>query len=187
MRVYCGLKIKEISLIVLKIMIVVGVLMQVACTTSSSPEGVLGDMSETEAVKTEALGTEAKQTAIDPDVLFLLMTAEIAGQRGQYGLALDGYLRAAKRVNDVDVSKRAAKIALYLQDEPRLKQSLDLWMEMEPDSLEARQLMAIAALKSGDRQLAYKNVEYILQGDAAGFEARALTILKSLPGLPVRI
>ncbi len=183
MRVYCSLKIKEISLIVLKIMIVVGVLMQVACTTSSGPERGLGEMSETEAVKTEALNTETKKTAIDPDVLFLLMTAEIAGQRGQYGLALDGYLRAAKRVNDVNVSKRAAKIALYLQDESRLKQSLDLWMEMEPDSLEARQLMAIAALKSGDRQVAYENVEYILQGDTAGFEARALVMLKSLPEL----
>jgi tetratricopeptide (TPR) repeat protein len=181
MRVYCGLKIKEISLIVLKIMIVVGVLMQVACTTSSNPEGGLGEMPETEVVETGALSTEAKKTAIDPDVLFLLMTAEIAGQRGQYGLALDGYLRAAKRVNNVDVSKRAAKIALYLQDESRLKQSLDLWMQMEPDSLEARQLMAVAALKSGDRQAAYANIEYILQGDSEGFEANSLVILKSLP------
>lgn len=161
-------------------MTVVGVFMLTACATSTNPERELESVSVTEAIKTDALSTEAKKTEIDPDVLFLLMTAEIAGQRGQYGLALDGYLRAANRVSDVEVTKRAAKIALYLQDKERLKQSLDLWLAMEPDSLDAHQLMAVAALKSGDRKGAFVNIEYLLQQDAIGFEGKTLMMLKSL-------
>ncbi|MDD3461930.1 MAG: hypothetical protein PHW28_11590, partial [Mesotoga sp.] len=31
------------------------------------------------------------KTAIDPDVLYMLLAAELAGQRGQYEIALEGY------------------------------------------------------------------------------------------------
>ena len=44
--------------------------------------------------------SDEKPTAISPDVMFMLLTAELAGQRGQYQIALEGYLEAAKRVKD---------------------------------------------------------------------------------------
>ncbi len=48
-------------------------------------------------------------TAISPGILYLLMTAEIAGQRNQYGIALDSYLQAAKQVDDARIAERASK------------------------------------------------------------------------------
>ncbi len=120
------------------------------------------------------------KTAIDPDVLFLLMTAEIAGQRGQYALALDGYLRAANKIKDVEVIKRAAKIAVYLQDMPKLERSLQLWMEVDPDNLEAHYLLAIEAIKSGNKARAIESLDFILARDDSDFESNTLAMLKGL-------
>jgi tetratricopeptide (TPR) repeat protein len=120
------------------------------------------------------------KTAIDPDVLFLLMTAEIAGQRGQYALALDGYLRAANKIKDVEVIKRAAKIAVYLQDMPKLERSLQLWMEVDPDNLEAHYLLAIEAIKSGNKSRAIESLDFILARDDSDFESNTLAMLKGL-------
>ncbi|MBZ4201685.1 MAG: hypothetical protein LAC70_00975, partial [Methylovulum sp.] len=55
--------------------------------------------------------------------LFMLLTAEIAGQRGQYEIALEGYLETAKRVNDARFAERAAMIAMYIKDEKKLSES----------------------------------------------------------------
>jgi len=152
-----------------------------ACVSKSSQS--LSNAPET-ANKT-ALGSDEKQerkTEISSDVLFLLMTAEIAGQRGQYDLALDGYMRASERVKDIDVIKRAAKIALYVRDDAKLKQAVDMWLEEEPDSLGARYLVAVAALNSGDRETAFTNTEFVLLQDDNNFDAQAISIVKQLTG-----
>jgi len=167
-------------LIVLKVVTIVGVLMLAACATMQ-PESQLEEKRAAESALQDELKVAPEiKTAIDPDVLFLLMTAEIAGQRGQYGLALDGYLRAANKVKNLEVIKRAAKIALYLQDEIKLEQSLALWMEVEPNSLEARYLMAVAAIKSGNKLLAIESFDFIFTKDVGDFDNNALAMLKGL-------
>ena len=166
---------------VLKVMMLLSFLILSACVSKSSQS--LSNAPET-ANKT-ALGSDEKQerkTEISSDVLFLLMTAEIAGQRGQYDLALDGYMRASERVKDIDVIKRAAKIALYVRDDAKLKQAVDMWLEEEPDSLGARYLVAVAALNSGDRETAFTNTEFVLLQDDNNFDAQAISIVKQLTG-----
>ena len=66
---------------------------------SNSPEKLeLIDQAATTATQTQAskaVDEKAKkvaETAIDPDVLFMFLTAELAGQRGQYDIALEGYM-----------------------------------------------------------------------------------------------
>ncbi|MCF7969597.1 MAG: tetratricopeptide repeat protein [Methylococcaceae bacterium] len=169
-------------MIVLKVVTIVGALMLAACTTLQSGSQLGGEKKEASELALQTVLNEAPEikTAIAPDVLFLLMTAEIAGQRGQYGVALDGYLRAANKVKDPEVIKRAAKIALYLQDEAKLEQSLALWMEVEPNSLEARYLLAVAAIKSGNKSLAIESFDFVLTKDASDFDNNALVMLKGL-------
>jgi len=167
-------------LIVLKVVTIVSVLMLAACATMQPENPPNAEQAAKNALQAEQKETVAVKTAIDADVLFLLMTAEIAGQRGQYALALDGYLRAANKVRNAEVIKRAAKIALYLQDEPKLSQSLTLWMEVEPESLEAHYLMAVAAIKSGNKLRAVESFDFILAKDGSDFDNNALAMLKGL-------
>lgn len=151
-----------------------------ACVTKNSqsfshlPEAI-------SASKLVNVEKQERKTAISPNVLFLLMTAEIAAQRGQYDLALDSYLRVLEYIKDIDVIQRTAKIALYVEDDVKLKQAVDLWLEVEPDSLEARYLVAVAALKSRRQQVAFNNIEFMLLNDANGFDAQAIFLLKNLP------
>ena len=167
-------------MIVLKVVTIVSVLMLAACATMQPENPPNAEQAAKNALQAEQKETVAVKTAIDADVLFLLMTAEIAGQRGQYALALDGYLRAANKVRNAEVIKRAAKIALYLQDEPKLSQSLTLWMEVEPESLEAHYLMAVAAIKSGNKLRAVESFDFILAKDGSDFDNNALAMLKGL-------
>ena len=167
---------------VLKVMVLLGFSLLAACATKGSESSINSPVEEKELkhVSEEKDLTQEAKTEISPEVLFLLMTAEIAGQRGQYELALDGYLRASERVKDINVIKRAAKIALYVKDDAKLKQALDLWLEEEPDSLDARYLMTVAALKSGDRQEAFYNIEFILLRDSNDFDVKAINMIKNL-------
>ena len=175
-----NLNFKEITLRFLKVMIAVSFFMLTACATKDSGSLFNSTPEETEVKPEVEEVIPERKTEISSEVLFLLMTAEIAGQREQYELALDGYLRAARQVKDSDVIKRAAKIALYLQDDARLKQTLDLWLEVEPESLDVRYLMAVVALKSGDRLGAVESIDFILSHDEQDFDSKAIAMIKSL-------
>ncbi|MEQ1544247.1 tetratricopeptide repeat protein [Methyloglobulus sp.] len=110
------------------------------------------------------------KASIDPDVLFMLMTAEIAGQRGQYDVALEGYLEAAKRVHDPRLTERAAMIAMYMKDGNKTNEAVSLWLKQDPKNLSARKIAALSALKSEDKQQSVEQLDGLLKQDPAGFE-----------------
>ncbi|WP_031429813.1 tetratricopeptide repeat protein [Methylomicrobium agile] len=122
---------------------------------------------------------EAK-TEIDQDVLFMLMSAELAGQRGQYDLAYEGYMEAAKRVKDPKPAERAAMIAMYLKDPKKLNKSLALWLKKDPQNLTARKLAVLSSLEVGNQQKTLEHLTVILDNDAAGFESSVLELASAL-------
>ncbi len=137
--------------------------------------GVANDVKESrKSVKAD------KITEISPEVLYLLMTAEIAGQRNQYGVALDGYLQAAKRVDDVRVAERAAKIGLFLKDTKKTDEAVSLWLKQDGENLTARKIAALSALKGNNKKLAVEHLNKILADDPAGFEATLLELTRLL-------
>ncbi len=121
-----------------------------------------------------------KETAISPEVLYLLLTAEIAGQRDQYGVALEGYLQAAKRINDPRVAARAAKIGFFLKDTEKTDEAVNLWLEQDETNLTARKLAVLSALRGSDKALALKHLNRILQDDPASFESTLLELTRVL-------
>ncbi len=119
------------------------------------------------------------QTAISSDVLYLLLTAEIAGQRNQFNVALDGYLEAAKRVDDSRIAERAAKIGLYLRDSYRTEQAVDLWLEQDGDNLMALKIAVLTAFRGRQTDDAVHYLQSILRQDPAGFEATLIDLIKA--------
>lgn len=116
------------------------------------------------------------KTSIDPDVLFMLLTAELAGQRGQYDIALEGYLEAAKRVQDPRFAERAAMIAMYVKDGGKMNEAVSLWLRQDPGNQTARKLAVLSALRAGDKRTAVGHVEMLLKTDPAGFEKALLEL-----------
>lgn len=121
-----------------------------------------------------------RNTVIDEEVLYLLMAAELAGQRSQFDLAMDAYLQAAKRVSDARIAERAVKIGLFLKDEKRTREALAIWLSKDGQNLAARRFAALLAIKNADFNAAVENLQAILQQDPAGFEGGMLDVVKSL-------
>ena len=127
----------------------------------------------------EVLATAQEQkAAIDEEVLYLLMAAELAGQRNQYDLALDAYLQAAKRVDDPRIAERAVKIGLFLKDEKRTQEALAIWLDKDGKNLSARKFALLIAIKNANQEVAVANIKALLNEDPAGFEAGLLELVK---------
>ncbi|MDO9270500.1 MAG: tetratricopeptide repeat protein [Methylobacter sp.] len=120
------------------------------------------------------------KTAIDPDVMYMLMAAELAGQRGQYAIALEGYMEAAKRVNDPRFAERAAKIAMYMKDSNKTDEAISLWLRQDSENPTARKIAALSALRAGNKQAAVDHLDKVLKTDPAGFERTALELASVL-------
>ena len=129
--------------------------------------------------KSKIIQSDAK-TSIDPDVLFMLLTAEIAGQRGQYDVALEGYMEAAKRVDDPRFAERAAMIAMYMKNSKKTNDAVSLWLKQDANNVTARKIAAISALSAGNRELAAQHLTMLLKVDPAGFESTVLEIANAL-------
>lgn len=136
---------------------------------------------ESKITPQEALAPRVNtNTVIDEEVLYLLMAAELAGQRGQYDLALDAYLQAAKRVDDPRIAERAVKIGMFLKDEKRTREALEIWLAKDPQNLAARKFAVLLAVKNSDRKATVDNLDAIFQDDPAGFESGMLDMTKAL-------
>lgn len=144
-----------------------------AATPEKSPDA------QNELMQHEVLsGQEGRNTEIDEEVLYLLMAAEMAGQRNQYDLALDAYLQAAKRVEDPRIAERAVKIGLFLKDERRTQEALEIWLSKDEKNLGARKFAVLLAIKNSDRKATVENLDAMLLDDPAGFESGLLEMVK---------
>lgn len=131
------------------------------------------------SVESDALSTGVNHnTVIDEEVLYLLMAAELAGQRNQYDLALDAYLQAAKRVDDPRIAERAVKIGMFLKDERRTQEALSIWLSKDGKNLSARKFALLIAIKNANRSVAVDNINALLNEDPAGFESGMLELVR---------
>jgi tetratricopeptide (TPR) repeat protein len=96
--------------------------------------------------------------------VFSLLSAELAGQRNRFDIALDNYVTQAINTQDPGVSERAFHIAEYVgADQAALDTSL-IWAKNDPTNLEAQRAAAIQLARAGryDDSMAY--MEKVLQG-----------------------
>ncbi|MSP27277.1 MAG: tetratricopeptide repeat protein [Methylococcales bacterium] len=119
-------------------------------------------------------------TAIDPDVMFMLLVAEIAGQRDKYNVALEGYMEAAKRINDPRFAERAAAIAMYMKDDKKTQDAVSLLLSHDTKNMNARKIAALAALRAGDKQQAVEHLSALLKSEPDNFDSDLLELSAAL-------
>ena len=144
--------------------------------------GLMGPKEETNTDEQEPASTEAELPSensieyadFEPDVLYLLLSGEIAAQRGRYDVTLVNYLKAAQKSRDEGVIERAMRIAQSLNGDNAQKQLADLWLEVDPDDLQALRISAIQAVKRNELEKALGYMEQIMdQGGDADFDSLA--------------
>ena len=124
----------------------------------------------------EKVKQKVQKSSIDPEILYTLLTAELAGQRGQYDIALDGYMEVAKRTQDPKFSERAVMIAMYVKNSNKTKEALNLWLRQDPKNLSARKIAALLALRTGNKSEATEHLNAMIVFDSAGFESALLEL-----------
>jgi tetratricopeptide (TPR) repeat protein len=82
-------------------------------------------------------------------VLYELLVAEFAGQRGDSELAARRYLEVARHTGDAGIAERATRVAVFARDEKRALEAAKLWSELDPDTLEARHIYAVLLMRVG--------------------------------------
>ena len=88
------------------------------------------------------------------DTLFDLLTAEIAGQRNRFDIALDNYLKQARSTRDPGVTERAVRVAEFLGNEQAANELTQLWVEIAPQDPEALRSAAIHLARAGRHEQA---------------------------------
>ena len=83
-------------------------------------------------------------------MLFDFLLAETAAQRGDQEIAVRTYLKLAKTTRDPRVAQRATEIALQSRQAVPALEAAQIWVDVSPDSVNARQTLA-ALLVSADR------------------------------------
>ncbi len=103
------------------------------------------------------------KSELSGETLYYLLSAEIAAQRGQIGLSASLYTKAAELTRDPRVAQQATRKAYYARDDKRAIAAAKLWNELEPENLEARQVLAALLVRAGKTESAAKHFEYVLQ------------------------
>lgn len=120
------------------------------------------------------------ESSVPADLLYLLLSAEIAGQKEEYDVALDGYMKAAKWTTDPKVAERATQIALFTKDQDKALEAVALWIEKQPDSAAARKIAAILNVKQGSYDQAVTQLESLQSVSDTDFGKTVMEIAQYL-------
>jgi tetratricopeptide (TPR) repeat protein len=86
---------------------------------------------------------------LSPQILFQLLAADLAAQRGEAGSAWTTYMSVARSTRDPRIARRAAEVAIGARALDEAVQSAQLWRELSPDSRAAAQMLETLWLGSG--------------------------------------
>ena len=119
----------------------------------------------------EADGTsrQAPLPSVDltPSLLYELIAAEIAGQRGASAVSLAKYLELARRTRDPRLAQRAAEIAFFERNNERALEAAELWFSIDPASLDASQTLSGLLINAGRGEEALPHLERLLAAESS--------------------
>ncbi|MFH0344559.1 MAG: tetratricopeptide repeat protein, partial [Chromatiales bacterium] len=121
----------------------------------------------TQAVIQPSTNAVAPTPRIDltEEMLYKLLVAEIAGQRGHPEIAVENYLDIARTVADARVAERATRIAIFAKREHDALEAAELWVARAGDDPEARRVLAALLIREGRIEEASKHLEIATDSD----------------------
>jgi len=103
--------------------------------------------------------------ALSQPVLFKMLLAEIALQRGQNNVAAQSYLELARETKDPRIAQRATEVAWNSRFLAVALEAAGIWMAADPESIQARQLLAALLLNQSRLADARPHLEKFLSAD----------------------
>ncbi len=99
-------------------------------------------------------------------VLFKLLLAEIALQRGQNNVAVQSFLELSKETKDPRIAQRATEVALNMRFFGVALETAGIWLAADPESPQARQILAALLVNQSRLADAEPHLQKWLASDA---------------------
>ncbi len=98
-------------------------------------------------------------------ILFDLLLGETALQRNDLETAIRSYLKLVKITRDPRIAQRASEIALHARHPLAAEAAVSMWVELDPDSVNARQTAAALLVNLGELDKARPHLEKLLAAE----------------------
>ena len=89
------------------------------------------------------------------DDAYALLVAEIALNQGDTALAVQQYLALARSQDSAEIAERAVRIAVYGEDLEAAIEAAQRWIELDPQRIEARQVIAAIYVRQNRPEQAF--------------------------------
>ena len=96
------------------------------------------------------------------DDAYALMVAEIALNQGDTALAVKHYLELARSQDNPDIAERAVRVAVYGQNLEAAIEAAQRWIELDPDRVEARQVIAAIYVRQDKVREAFTYIDDLI-------------------------
>ena len=114
------------------------------------------------------------------DLLYKILEAEFAGQRGHINTSLENYLELAWQTRDPKIVERATRIAVFARESEAAEQMAGLWAELDPRNPDPHQVLVVMALRNGDVESSLGHLETILDSTYGDLDQKLLMVANLL-------
>ena len=130
---------------------------------ASSPAQKL-ESTVTEQVE-DVTASESAQPALPltAEIVYYVLMAEIAGQRGDLSVAVELYDKAAQTVDSPALASRSTQIANFTRDQKRINRALKRWLEVDPTNADIYIMQAPLLMLQADYDAVIKAVDTALE------------------------
>ncbi len=135
----------------------------VACAQIPTKEGM--EKTEKSTAQAEASQANLPKQELTAPILFDFLLGETALQRGNLEIAVGRYLKLTDTTRDPRVAKRASEIALHARHPFAAERAAKMWVELEPESSDARQTLAALLVSLGKLDEAHPHLEMLLASE----------------------
>ena len=135
-------------------------LLATACAGLQQTSSQAPTLLEQQPVQINSLS--AQQDAV-ADVSYNLMVAEIALNQGDTQTAIKHYLDVAMTQDNPEIAERAVRVAVYGQDLEAAVLAAQRWIELDPNRVEARQVIAAIYIRQDKIQEAFIYIDDLIK------------------------
>jgi tetratricopeptide (TPR) repeat protein len=142
--------------------------------------GLLATTHEPDGSEFADLQTRRGPPSPQAENIYLILSAELAGQAGQYKPALDNYLKVARVSRNPRIAERATQIALFSKDSARALEAATLWSDREPQNVAPKRIAAVLNLKEGNVERGVEELRALLMLPGVELENTLIELVKML-------
>ncbi|MET0088570.1 MAG: tetratricopeptide repeat protein [Candidatus Thiodiazotropha sp.] len=162
-----------------------------ACA-STAPQTPTSQETAPDIQKPAAAAPSTTSQGLTTDLVYHTLASEIAVQRGDESLAVEHALQVARESRAPEAAECATSLGLQANMYPQALSAAQLWIELAPDEIRARQIAAILYIRANQLDEAISQLEVMIrlasaQGQSGYLPAAAIAEKSGNPGQALAI